>query len=747
VKLQTYPSPLSLRLMAAGLLVATQQAQAQTAPATPAAPTSSVRQKADGTQEIVVTAQKISQLASKTPVALTVVTGENLKDSGITDVRGLTDLVPNVQISQESGRNLINIRGVMAVDTTERGDPSNAFHIDGVYIGRPEAQLGAFMDVDRVEVLRGPQGTLYGKNATGGSINIISNKPAFKREGKLSVDIGNYRALRTEGVFNEKLSDSLAVRLAFSNARRDSYLYAGNHTEPMENQNDLSFRLSALWKVSADSSLLLTGEHSAQSGVGFTPIPLRNFYTGVGVAGSDAQPENVLNPQLVDYGTQAQLTMPGSGFVKNTDKDNKHDLVRAEYNVDFGWASLTYQGAFLRSGLVFDITGPANNGGGVNTNGILGVTNMPVEQQSHELRLASGTGGALRWVAGLFYMDEEIGLRRQFLIDGLAISQGPGPLWNRSETTNNAAAGFGQLTWSVLPSTRLVVGARYSQDEKTFTTYNWTTGALNQTRTASFSKSTYRLGVEHDLDKTSLLYASYSTGYKAGGMNDAGSTSPDIRPENLKALEAGIKGRFFSDRLQLSAAAYHYDYQDMQVKGVYCIVPQNCGAAITLNGNGATIKGLEFEGRLRVGASGVVNFAVGLNDATFSDFKSFNATGVQTWDISGQVLDRAPKSTVALGYAHDFALPGGAGLKVHLGTKYTSNYFSSSYSANTVFRYPQKAATRSDLTMTYTPAVGEYYAQLYVKNMENKLQVVNILQGAVNTSTPRTFGLRVGTSF
>lgn len=736
-------NPLALQLLAAGLLIAGLPVLAQTAPA--AAPAAKV--KDDGSQEVVVTAQKIAQPASKTPLALTVVTGDGLKDAGITDVRGLTELVPNVQISQESGRNLINIRGVMAVDTTERGDPSNAFHIDGVYIGRPEAQLGAFMDIDRVEVLRGPQGTLYGKNATGGAINLISNRPVFRREGKLTLELGNYRTLRTEGVFNEKLSETLALRAAFSSNKRGSYLKSGGQSQPLEDQDDAAARLSLLWKPLAGTTLLVTGEHSRQGGTGYTTLPMRNFYAGTGVGGSADLPENIANPVRVDIGTSAALTFPGpDGFIKNTDKNNRHDMLRAELNTELGWSTLTYQLGYLKTDLDFGLTGPANSGANP-ANGILGLARMPVEQTSHELRLASAASGPLRWVAGAYLMEEEIDLRRKYLIDGLAVSQGPGPLWMANRTTNQSEALFGQLTYSLLPSTRLVVGARHSRDEKTYTTFNWTTNAVTGTRAESFSKSTYRLGAEHDLDRSTMLYASYSTGYKAGGMNDAGSTSPTIRPENLTAAEAGIKGRFFGDRLQLSAGVYHYDYQDMQVKGVYCIVPQNCGATITLNGEGSKVKGLELEGRLRLTQTDVFTLAAGYNDAKFTTFKSYNASGVQTWDISGQVLDRAPKTTLALGYGHDFVFGSGASVKAQLNTKYTSAYFSSAYSANSVFRYPEKAATKTDLTLTYTPAVGDYYAQLYVKNIENKLQVVNILQGAVNTSAPRTFGVRLTSSF
>ena len=159
-------TPLSQVLLAAGLVAASLPGWAQDA-----AP---AERKTAVIQEVIVTAQKTAQPASKTPLALSVVSADDLKDAGIVDARGLAEVTPNLQMSQESGKLQIAIRGVVSLDMTEKGDPSAAFNVDGVYVARPEAQMGAFLDLDRIEVLRGPQGTLYGRNATAGAINLIT---------------------------------------------------------------------------------------------------------------------------------------------------------------------------------------------------------------------------------------------------------------------------------------------------------------------------------------------------------------------------------------------------------------------------------------------------------------------------------------------------------------------------------------------------------------------------------------------
>ena len=157
--------------------------------------------------EVMVTAQRISQPASKTPLSLSVVSGDDLKASGAVNATTLTELVPNIQISENGGATVITIRGVSSADNTEKGDPSASFNIDGVNLARPQSTGLAFYDLDRVEVLRGPQGTLYGRNATAGAINLISNKPVDKFEASAAVELGNYNSVKFDGMRGRRQPD------------------------------------------------------------------------------------------------------------------------------------------------------------------------------------------------------------------------------------------------------------------------------------------------------------------------------------------------------------------------------------------------------------------------------------------------------------------------------------------------------------------------------------------------------------
>ena len=165
----------------------------------------------DGIAEVILTAQKIAQPASKTPLALSVLSGEDLKNAGTVDPRAWAESLPGVEIAQESGMLQVSIR-VTSLDMTEKGDPSAAFHVDGAYVPRHEAQAAAFFDLDRIEVLRGPQGTLYGRNAAAGAINLITNKPTRKLEGKAGMELGNYGTRRYDAVLNVPLGETWAMR-------------------------------------------------------------------------------------------------------------------------------------------------------------------------------------------------------------------------------------------------------------------------------------------------------------------------------------------------------------------------------------------------------------------------------------------------------------------------------------------------------------------------------------------------------
>src|SRR5271165_1585051 len=242
-------------LISIGSLISLPPASASTAPGD--APS-------QGLEEIIVTAQKRSEDLQKVSLAVSAITGDALKNAGVFDPQGLTDLVPGLEVGYNNSNTTFAIRGISSTTDATLGDAAVAFHLDGVFQGRPAAASGLFYDVARVEVLRGPQGTLYGRNATAGTINVITNHPNFDGDsGSAEVEAGNYGLLRSSAMFNAPLSETLAVRGAMETLRHNGYLSDGYN-----DADDIAARLQAFWRPTDSVSLLMYGDFFHQGGVG-----------------------------------------------------------------------------------------------------------------------------------------------------------------------------------------------------------------------------------------------------------------------------------------------------------------------------------------------------------------------------------------------------------------------------------------------------------------------------------------------
>lgn len=717
-------------LSACALAVA--QAWAQSPAASEAAATPEVK-----LEEVVVTAQKVAQPASKTPISMSVITGDALKAAGTNDARALTDIASNVQVGVEVNKLQIAIRGVLNTDNTEKGDPSTAFHVDGVYIGRAEAQTGSFMDLERIEVLRGPQGTLYGRNATAGAVNLITNKPTQLFGGKFTADIGNYGTRRAEGMLNLPVNETLALRGVVAYNKRDSYLNPGPQINvPLESQDDYAARLHALFTLSPTTSWLLTAETSHQGGDGSTPVPLTNFFTGTSVSNGN----NLLNPVYVDRGSSEQRTVY-SRFVRPAHTDNTHSSLRSEFKTNVGFADLTYQVGYLNSELDY------NQNGTFFSFPFWGNTTGSTKQMSHEVRLNSNKPGALRWLVGgyLFREDIERSVRYNTVTPGPTITLAFEP-----RIQNRSKALFGQTTYSLSDSLRLITGLRYTQDKKGgIDPFAGTAGPgydLRGDAATSFHNINYRVGLDYDLTKATFLYGAVATGYKAGGFN-ADATATRYRPEELRSIALGAKSRQMGGRLQLNAEVFFYDYKDMQNASTVCTgnTSATCGSRV-VNVGPVKSRGLDFDGQYLITDNGRLNFALGLLKTEFKDFTAVQATTTTAAiTFNGQPTDRSPERTLRLGYSHTFPFESGAQVVAYAGTRLSSSYYISDPSAG--IRYQQPSFHKSDAHVTYRTADDKHFVQVYVKNIENEITIESRVPSSLQIGDPRTFGVRFGTQF
>jgi iron complex outermembrane receptor protein len=705
--------------------------------------------------EVLVTAQRIATPESRTPVAMSVLTAGQLDKFGIDNAAGIGKRLPNVHLDGAPDGLRITIRGVSNSDATEKGDPSAAFMQDGIYIARPQTQTSSFLDVDRVEVLRGPQGTLYGRNTTAGVVNVISNAPVQQLEGAASLALGNHNSRVASGMLNVPLSSKLALRAAVVANRHDSYLRNGQGTgfQLGHDRDDRAARLSARLGFGQASSLLLRYEHATQDGNIDNIVPDTNFYHGVEAG----------QPRWYDAATEARLTNAFKPFNTRLEQGRNHKSINsfgAELSLDLGPVRLDYLGSHRSNEQDF----LANFYYRLKPTVAIGVHEEfrgEQRQDSHELRLSTSGAGPLKAQAGLYYFREESHQLYVFRDLQLVPQLPPYYVFPHGPTVSRSKAAFGQATYSLTPVLRATAGLRYTDDDKS------RVGSTNFQQARAFDaatdfkllndaslethKTTWKLGAEYDLAPAALAYASVATGYKSGGFNDgcqAGSSALGIacpsavavpaatlfyQPETLKSWEAGLKTRFWDKRASMNLAVFHYDYTNLQLSGVAIVA--GAPRFVTRNAGAASIKGLELDGQVRASAADSLSYGLTLLDAHYVSYKP---NGVVSW--AGEPLDRAPHSVVNLGWDHSFRLPGAA-LSAGINARRSAAYYISV--SDQLLQYRVPARTASDLTLAYRPDGASWSLSARVKNLENKVQPVTIDSfGMAVPGDPRTFDIR-----
>lgn len=708
--------------------------------------------------EVVVTAQRTASLASRTPVAMSVVSGEQLREIGADSPATLGPRLPNVHIDQAFSGLRVTIRGISNNDTTDKGDPSAAFMLDGVYIARPAGQSGNLLDVDRIEVLRGPQGTLYGRNTTAGLVNVISNAPTDRLEGTLGLEAGTYGKRKIDGVVNVPVNAALSLRAAVSQIKQDPFLNNGQGTphRPGMDRDERDARLSAKIKLNRDATLVVRYDHGETEGNNDRFVPDTNFYTGV-ASGRPVWRDSTTDQRLTNSFRPPNMT-PVQGW---------HDRLARGLSADLSWDLGPATVHYLASRRKLDQEIRQNYYYRVAPTVALGVINNydgHNEQDSHELRIATNGSGPLSAQAGLYYFSEDS--NTSYAFQGLQPVGLPPYYSFPLHTQARSRAVFGQLTWRVRDDLRLTAGARRTEDDKDRVgstdfqqgpVFNPATDRrLLNAAELDTARTTWRLGAEFDLAPATLLYASLATGYKAGGFNDgciAGTSALGIacpaaaavsesalyyQPEELRAYEAGLKSRLLGGRVTFNAAAFLYDYTNLQLSGTAIV--SGAPRILTSNAGVARSRGLELDGEVRVGANGRLSYGATLLDA---HYVSYAPTPAASW--AGRKLDRAPSHVYTLGYEHRFAVMDGQ-LRAGVFARRSADYVIAVPSQLLEYRVP--AHTTTDATLRYQPAGGNWSLLARVRNLENSVRPSIIDSFGMTTPTaPRTADLRLDLTF
>jgi iron complex outermembrane recepter protein len=560
----------------------------------------------DGVEEVIVSARYRKESLQDTPVAITAINTASLDNKATLNLGDLQGAAPNILITkQDSGAASANvsIRGLTFADVEKSFDPTVAVVVDGVFIGTSTGQYFDFFDVEQLEVLRGPQGTLFGRNTIGGVIKMQRTRPTGEWGAKVEVSAGNYggRVLRT--VVNAPVVEGkLAAKLFFFHNEGDGFVdHAILNRKVGATDND-SYGASFLFTPNEDFDALLTVEKQKQ------------YF-------------EVINSNIAKTGEVFCLFEPAGQCDRNTTDDlytafgdpgrSDYDAKAAtlEMNWRVGGATITSVTGFRKSDEFQTQDFDASS-----ADLYFATRTQDFKQKSQELRIGGNFTDSLDYVAGVYYFDSTYNIIQDTRVFG-----GPAP---RQTTQGNSTsyAVFGDFNWAFADGFRLSFGGRYTKDEKE--NFNNVGGTQFPRVKYKGSKFTPKVGVDWRPNDDVMYYASFSRGYRSGGFSGRGqtlvsSTTP-YGPESVDSIEVGMKASFMDDRLQLNLAAFHAKYKDLQQNTTVPLPDPGTGSVgnetIVTNVGSAKIKGIEADLTARITENFRLTASLGTLDSNFSGF-------------------------------------------------------------------------------------------------------------------------------
>jgi iron complex outermembrane receptor protein len=727
----------------AGVILAS-TAHAQSAGVAPSAQTKAQSQASSAPiEEIVVTAQKREEKLQRVPIAITTLTGNALTEQGVNQPVDLVALVPGLAISSGNGPvTQIYIRGVGTSTANLFGDNAVAFNVDGIVLARDTGLENQFYDVARVEVLKGPQGTLYGRNATGGAINVITNKPVLgDYQGNIAAEVGNYGLLDENLMVNVPVTDKFAFRIAGRLMSRDGYFSDG-----YDDDKSGAVRFRALYQANDDLSILLNADYSAQNEKGASGVlsPFLNS-SNPWLGGSTSQEQAVFKT----LAKPLPLAPQGSdGFDKT-----RNIGVSAEINWDTSFGTVTILPAYRILHDAFRDYVP-------------GFLNDYVEtdaQESLEARLASDDTEAFSYVVGAFLLHDNR-TANQYVNQTITASQ-----TNITSLPDDSEAVFGQAKYKLTDVLRLTAGVRYTRETKseTASSLNPTTLVLTPyLGNESFNNVSWKAGVEYDLTPSSLLYANVGTGFKAGGFFSSPAPYNTYQPEKITAYTIGSKNTFLDGHLRLNGEAFYWDYKNHQESHLG-ISPTGAIVYQTQNVGHATMKGAELETDYAVWDMGELTTRIQYLDAQFDTFGYTEAApalppssgcaltllskGVYNVNCNGKPAIRSPRWSGNVGFRQGFDLGNLGHLNANVDVEFSGSSFQG---IDYVAAEHQGDYALVDLNFDYTPPGGHWKVSAWVRNIGNTAVINGVNQQLfapsivlVDLRPPRTFGGRLSYDF
>lgn len=644
-----------------------------------------------GLNVIMVTAQKRSEDLQDTPISITALSGKDLQKLKLDGASQIAQQVPNLTVQTPFGevQPIFSLRGVSLVDYSQHQQGPIAMYVDEDYKGAGVFRAQQLYDIKRIEVLRGPQGTLFGRNTTGGAVNIYTVQPSLKgTEGFLTGGIGNYGLRETTGALEvTPVTDVLGIRVAFDGRRTDGYLHAVQPgLKDFANENGYAFRVNVAFRPSDAVRLNLTYSHSRSNTrpAGYTVNHIGP--EGIGRAG-------LFNDGLGFYDVNAG----DQGYLK---VNNDTVLLRGEFDVTPG-ITLTSLSSYDKGRFIAysdDDSRPER----VLADG----SNANARDWSQELRLASTGKGPFTWLLGVAGSWENIDSATRYdsygsfskdvngtpicLIDGIT-----GCVYtNDFKMRRQSLSAFAHLTYKLTDGLELQGGLRYSSDRTNIDRYKAYLGyfdpvsgnpvfavatSINAPPVNEFTNRNLsgKVALSYDVSPRSRIYASFSRGYRSGTFNGYAYFDPSeitiVKPEILDAFEVGTKNEFFDRKLRLNAAVFYYKYKNQQFLDV-----TNQGLEVLVNAPRSRSWGAELEAEVAPARHLTLSASVGYVNAKFQEL---TLSGV---NLAGNRLTSAPRWTINTAFNWDLLPATAAEFSLHVDARYTSLQYFDAFNARDI---------------------------------------------------------------
>lgn len=710
-------------------------------------------------EEVVVTAQKRAQSLQDVPVTVQALTEDGLAEAGIGDSLDLQIVTPGFVVNNTGPAQQMYLRGIGNRLALAGLDPSVAIYMDDQYIGVAQAGQFEFADIERIEVLKGPQGTLYGRNASAGAIRVVTKGVEDEFGGKIDGTLGNFNQRKLSGTVNVPITDNFGVRLSALVSQRDGY--ADNiGPEGLREIDDGDFRaykLKARWDATDSITANLTVATTKQDDTnGYDNIVLgeKDYTLGLFLGGVTGEGNKTV-------GTEIARTAESTADSATLRIDVAGD------SIDF--ASITTYWDYELDGAL-DLDGTSAHA--------LGFIGFPQEagSVSQEFQWLSNSGENIEWIGGLFYYEQDTSWEGLIDRSDTAAAVGGPPLlsqgYQRADTT--AYAAFGQVTYHFNEDWSLTVGGRYNYEEKEVVVRAsdilGLTTAPPLEDSVDWSDFTPKATLQYDFD-AGMVYLTYSQGFKSGGYNYVasainpltGEPEPPVDPEILDMLEFGWKTELMDSRLRLNGALFYYDYTDLQVSA-NVTTDSGAQANITRNAADATVMGLDLDFTFLASDRFTINGAINLMDSEYDEYfasaQMYNAVidgtrapGMRAvrYDASGESLLRAPDISAFVTFTYELPISAGRS-PVSLTYSYKGDYKFDFVAAPETSALEQDAYAIVNARWAYYSEDDTWSVALWGKNLTDEDEYyddINANPAGIRGSvgTPRTYGIDVTYEF